>query len=68
MEMLLLLEVHTEKQESKITSCNRGDTVELFDGESGAQLERGQERFEDLCLCRCSELIRTRSLATCFKL
>lgn len=33
MEMLLLLEVHTEKQESKITGCNQGDTNWLY-GES----------------------------------
>lgn len=45
MEMLLLLEVCTEKQESKITGCNQDDTIgcmeKLFDGESGAQLEQG---------------------------
>lgn len=43
--MLFLLEVHTEKQESKIAGSNQGDTTgykgKLFDGESGAQLEQG---------------------------
>lgn len=45
MEMLLLLEVHTEKQESKMTGCNQCDKIgymgKLFDGASGAQLKQG---------------------------
>lgn len=45
MEMLLLLEAHTEKQESKNHSLQPGDrngfTGKLSDGESGSQLEQG---------------------------
>lgn len=50
MEMLLL-EARTDKQKSKITGCNQGDTIhytgKILDGESGltsgeaAQLEQG---------------------------
>lgn len=51
MEMLLLQEVHSEKQESKITGCNQCDTVgyteKLFDGDTGAQLEQGTTEVWD---------------------